>query len=190
MSKKNSSINLSSYFYTIIGTIFVIGVITTVLYYNVRIEGLDVKYECPEKLIKTGDSYKLYDGSNIEVDQLSSLDDYVKLIQSQYDQNIFCPILSLEQKSDLSPSLLKSSQQDEKISLLIDANRNSDVYNVNLFPGFDPMNQYIGSNTPLDLLHKLEQNNKVSANPMDPNWGGNSYTRKVIESGYYKPNTR
>ena len=190
MSKKNSSINLSSYFYTIIGTIFVIGVITTVLYYNVRIEGLDVKYECPEKLIKTGDSYKLYNGSNIEVNQLSSLDDYVKLINSQYDQNIFCPILSVEEKSDLKPSLLKSSEQDEKISLLIDANRNSNVYNVNLFPGFDPMNQYIGTNTPLDLLHNLEQKNKASANPMDPNWGGNNFTNKVVESGYYKPNTR
>ena len=52
------------------------------------------------------------------------------------------------------------------------------------------MNQYIGTETPLDLLHKVEQKNKVSANPMDPNWGGNKYTNKVVRSGYYQPNTR
>jgi hypothetical protein len=27
---------------------------------------------------------------------------------------------------------------------------------------------------------------KVSPNPMDPNWGGASYTQDLVDKGYYK----
>lgn len=186
MSKKNNTC-YSSYY--VILFLFIISLITAYYYYNVQFEGLDMTYECPEKLQKVGNSYRLYDGNNNEYTTLESLDDYIDLVKKQYSNDKFCPILTLDSSSELQGSSLTPSK-DEKISLLLDANRNSSVYNINQFPSFDPMNQYIGTETPLDLLHKVEQGNQVSANPMDPNWGGNKYTNKVVRSGYYQPNTR
>ena len=54
------------------------------------------------------------------------------------------------------------------------------------YPGFDAHEQYQGQNTPLDKM--FNDNNKVSPNPMDNNWGGIRYTEKLIEDGYYKGN--
>ena len=37
--------------------------------------------------------------------------------------------------------------------MLVDASRDDAPYNSGSFPGFDPDNQYIGENTPLDKLY-------------------------------------
>ena len=49
-------------------------------------------------------------------------------------------------------------------------------------PGFDA--HYSCDSPSLDNLFN-DNNNKVSPNPMDTNWGGIKYTEKLIESGYY-----
>ena len=36
--------------------------------------------------------------------------------------------------------------------MLLNANRNNPPFNKNLFPGFDPENQYVGLFTPLDKM--------------------------------------
>ena len=33
-----------------------------------------------------------------------------------------------------------------------------------------------------------ENEKGISPNPMDPNWGGATYTQKLIDSGYYEDN--
>lgn len=71
-------------------------------------------------------------------------------------------------------------------SKLIDANRNTDYFNRNSYPGFDQQNQYIGLETPIDKLFHDDIHNKISPNPMDTNWGGAKYTRCLVESGKYK----
>ena len=38
-------------------------------------------------------------------------------------------------------------------SLLVDSTRNHPPFNNNLYPGFDPMNQYVGIETPLDKMY-------------------------------------
>ena len=69
----------------------------------------------------------------------------------------------------------------------MNANKNDPPYNKNLYPGFDPDNQYVGLITPLDKLKKQNVNG-VSASPMDDNWGGVSYTQDLVKKGYYKDN--
>jgi hypothetical protein len=52
--------------------------------------------------------------------------------------------------------------------------------NANSYPAFDPMEPNAGSVN--DHLKKLKG---LSANPMDPNWGGDDYTQRLIDTGKY-----
>lgn len=63
-------------------------------------------------------------------------------------------------KPDLTPAEL-IPREGEKIHLLMDANRDNNVYNSNQYPGFDGHNLYIGMNTPLDIVHKFEQKKRM-----------------------------
>lgn len=73
---------------------------------------------------------------------------------------------------------------------LLDANRDDPPYNNNQYPGFDPDNLYIGVDVPLDKIYHEGEQNKISDNAMDTNWGGVNYSKNVVESGYYENNTR
>jgi len=66
---------------------------------------------------------------------------------------------------------------------LTDASRLSTIFNRGLYPGYDPTNQDIGVETPLDKI--FTSTGPVSDNPMDPNWGGQAYSRAVVRSGKY-----
>jgi hypothetical protein len=59
--------------------------------------------------------------------------------------------------------------------------------NANNYPSYDPQNQTIGLDTPLDKMFN-DTSNKFSPNPMDDNWGGVEYTEKLVQSGYFKGN--
>lgn len=71
---------------------------------------------------------------------------------------------------------------------LVDASRSDPPYNQNSYPGYDQTSYYVGTTSPLDMMDVQEQNKSVSANPMDPNWGGAAYTQDLINKGYYKSN--
>jgi len=73
-------------------------------------------------------------------------------------------------------------------TLLVDATRNDPPYNKNSFPGFDQSSYYIGTTTPLDEMNIKQENQSVSPDPMDPNWGGAKYTQSLVDQGYYKGN--
>ena len=68
---------------------------------------------------------------------------------------------------------------------LTDAGRDDPPYNRNSYPGFDGGNQDVGSTTPLDKIFH-DSGSKVSANPMDTNWGGREYTQSLVDTGYYQ----
>ena len=53
--------------------------------------------------------------------------------------------------------------------------------------GFDPYNQYIGLNTPID---NIKSTNYPSANAMDTNWGGASYAQKLVDEGKFAQYSR
>ena len=72
----------------------------------------------------------------------------------------------------------------------VDANRDNKPYNQGFF-GFDPTNQYVGKYTVIDEIHDSTKTNNqdgLSDNPMDPNWGGAVFTTEKIDSGKYKEN--
>jgi hypothetical protein len=136
-----------------------------------------------------------------------NLEDYTEYIKWQRTKGIRCPILYLQKsyntqndevyKARPSPNNLQGGLTEYEIvannetnanARLIDANRDSVLYNKNNFPGFDPDNQYIGDDTPLDKIYNETHKSGVSPNPMDTNWGGTNYTNKLIKSGYYKDN--
>ena len=73
-------------------------------------------------------------------------------------------------------------------TLLVDATRNDPPYNYDSYPAYDPTNYYIGKTTPLDAMNINEENKTVSPDPMNPNWGGSSYTEELVDKGYYKDN--
>jgi hypothetical protein len=73
-------------------------------------------------------------------------------------------------------------------SLLVDATRNDPPYNYNSYPAYDQTDYYIGKTTPLDAMNVYEENKNISPDPMNPNWGGSSYTEELVDKGYYKDN--
>jgi len=60
----------------------------------------------------------------------------------------------------------------------------NNTYSANAYASYDPQNQEIGLDTPLDKM--FNQTSGVSPNPMDPNWGGVEFTEKLVKSGFYK----
>ncbi len=73
-------------------------------------------------------------------------------------------------------------------TLLVDATRNDPPYNKGSYPAYDQTDYYVGTTTPLDQMDVKQEQATVSANPMDPNWGGSAYTQSLIDKGYYKEN--
>jgi len=71
-------------------------------------------------------------------------------------------------------------------TLLVDATRNDPPYNKNSYPAYDESSYYVGTTTPLDAMDIKQEQQKVSPNPMDPNWGGAAYTQNLVDQGYYK----
>jgi hypothetical protein len=71
---------------------------------------------------------------------------------------------------------------------VVDASRENKPYNAGNYASFDPTSQYIGVFTNLDDIHNSTKQDKISDNPMDPNWGGVEYTQKMIDTGKYEEN--
>ena len=166
-------------------------------------------YKCPNILIQKDNVIYLFNSNQVKVPgvnpiRFNNLEDYVEYINWQRNQGIECPILFLQRTFDaqgksiykVRPSPLNlqggldvnapiDSYQKKDIVKLRDASRNDPPYNQNLYPGFDPDNQYIGENTPLDKLYHQNIDGK-SPNPMDSNWGGGNFTQSLVDQGYYE----
>lgn len=166
------------------------------------------KENCPNVLMRKNNQIYLYNSNLARVPGINpiifkTLEEYVEFVQWQKSQNIDCPILFLDTTYDtqnnevykvtsnpfeqpevvLQTDLIRPG--DQWITPLTNAGRDNPPYNQSPIPpdAFDPNNQYIGSFTPLD---KIFQSSKIpSPNPMDPNWGGHSFTQSKIDQGYY-----
>jgi len=75
-----------------------------------------------------------------------------------------------------------------KRTKLIDSGRNDPPWNIGGYPSYDPSNFYQGVHTPLDQMNVINEAKSASADPMDPNWGGEKYTNKLVENKYYDEN--
>lgn len=138
-------------------------------------EGFRAGSKCPSTLVRSGDKLMLiYDNAPIYFDDLDDYSEFVKKLRSE---GIDCPVSMLEDGVKVSNQIKK-----EKV---LDATRDSKVYNTDLYPGFDPYGQHIGRFTPLDAIHESTGKSNLSDNPMDPNWGGVEHTQDMVASGKY-----
>lgn len=165
-------------------------------------ENVRLPYRCPNILIQKGSNFFLYNSKLANIPgvnpiQFKTLEDYVEFTKWQRSQGIRCPILYLKESYDTqgnliykahpSPTELLSGYAEEPAgkTKLYDAGRDDKPYNENSYPAYDPDNQYIGMETPLDKMFRDTESN-VSPNPMDPNWGGHDYTQSLIDKGFYR----
>lgn len=100
------------------------------------------------------------------------------------------PIHGIYGRSEITGAMPKTGAQIPQTGVQMPYNGQMQMqmpYNgQNLYAGFDPQNQNIGSNTPLDKM--FNQTFGVSPNPMDDNWGGVEFTENLVKAGYYKDN--
>lgn len=143
-----------------------------------------------------------------------TLEDYTQFLEWQQAAGIRCPVLYLQHSYDAQgnrvykarPSVTEpegglppvplplkfetdpSAVGPVQTELLVDATRSDPPYNQGGYPAFDQSSYYVGAITPLDMIKNSDHNMLYSDNPMDPNWGGEEYTRALLDAGYYKGN--
>ena len=184
----------------VIAVVFILGLVVA----STKTRETFISNQCPNLLIKKDGVYYL---KNTRVPNqppitFNSLDDYIKFVEIQRKEGMSCPVLYLQQTADAqgttsyrmmpdprNPNGGLSAEQFPTIEgelrrKLTDASRLSNIFNKGLYPGYDPTNQDIGVETPLDKI--FTSTGSVSDNPMDPNWGGMDYTRGVVKTGKYE----
>ena len=149
--------------------------------------------------------------------EFDNLEDYTEFLDWQRSQGIRCPVLYLQESFDaqgnpvykirpsvsepqsgLPPSIASSvgdiiTERSDGLlypnpTLLVDSTRNDPPFNKNSFPAYDESSFYVGTTTPLEAMDMVQEQSKVSANPMDPNWGGSEYTQTLVDKGFYAEN--
>ena len=171
----------------------------------------DVNGSCPDILVKYGSQLHLYnskkpkqDGENPIV--FNSMDDYIQYLETQRKSGTVCPILFLQKENDIQgndvyrvrpspfntgaglPLTTGLTRGVNKTPITVkDASREAN-YNTNQYAGFDPHGLYVGRVTNVDEIGTSTEKEKISDNPMDPNWGGVLYTQKSVDSGKYEEN--
>jgi len=166
------------------------------------------KTQCPNMLIEKDGKYHLFNSkkkvtSGVNPITFNNLEEYTKFVEWQNNKNISCPILYLQYSTDAQnneliqvksslfenegglPSQLKDFLNNNSQDEILDATKdNNEVFNKNMFNGFDSQNQDIGSDTPLDKI--FHQPGNKSVNPMDPHWGGKNYTLDAVNRGDFE----
>ena len=73
---------------------------------------------------------------------------------------------------------------------VLDASRDSSIYNKGNYAGFDPYGLQQGTYSELDKIHDSTQQifPGGSPNAMDANWGGVIFTENVLNTGFYDEN--
>jgi hypothetical protein len=175
---------------------------------NKIIEGLtDVSGElrCPNLLIQKGTKYYLYNSNVVQVPgvnpvMFNNLEEYNEFLRWQKGAGIRCPVLYVQNSYDaqgnrvykvrpsvneLEGGLTPTLPSPIEFTKLVDATQADKPYNVNSYPAYDQTSYYVGTYTPLDAMKHAEANMLYSGNAMDPNWGGEEYTKMLVDTGYY-----
>lgn len=163
---------------------------------------------CPNILIQKGSELYLHNSRIAKVPgvnplKFNNLEEYVEFMDWQRSQGIRCPVLFLQHTFDAqgkptykirpSPTDLKGGLPPvAAIPPVIDTDRIEDTDNppmeATTYPAFDPMDPKAWSiNDEISSIHSRDKN-RVSANPMKTNWGGDKYTESLIRTGKYAGN--
>ena len=162
--------------------------------------------DCPNILVQEGNKLLLIHKNKARIPgvnpiEFNNLEEYVEFVNWQRKMGIHCPVLYFQQTYDaqnnrryrMLPDITEknagfSSHIMARERPLYDAARDDPPFNVGSFSGFDAQDQNIGVYTPLDKLY--HSSDKVSANPMDVNWGGRGYARDLVKAGVYQEDSR
>ena len=203
--------------FSILKMLFILMVFLGGLYFYIcytnnpkMLEGLTTmngEMRCPNLLIQKGIKYYLYNSNIAQVPgvnpiEFNNLEEYVEFLEWQRGAGIRCPVLYVQNTYDaqgnrvykVRPSVtelqggLPPTVPVPLPTKLVDATRSDLPYNKNGYPAFDQSTFYVGTTTPLDTMNNQKESLLFSDNPMDPNWGGNTYTQALVDSGYYKDN--
>jgi hypothetical protein len=189
---------------------FVIGLLFTMTHTSKSVqEAFEGTYDsnpnqnrCPNILIQKGSSLYLHNSRLANVPgvnplKFNNLEEYVEFTDWQRGQGIRCPVLYLQHSFDTqgnpvyrirpSPLNLQGGLPPVASAGAVSANANANANanadnadNAGSYPAFDPMEPNAGSAK--GQTRKLKG---LSANPMDPNWGGDAYTQSLIDAGKY-----
>ena len=165
---------------------------------------------CPNLLLKSGSTLLLINTKQPRSDTnplpFYSLDEYIQYTEVQKKSGIHCPVLFLQEETNTQghqvyrvrsdphsyegalPATPNVYNNPESPYKYIDSSRDSNIYNRNLYAGFDPTNLYVGRYSELDKIHDSTSMGPLSDNPMDSQWGGVAYTHNAVASGKYKDN--
>ena len=153
-------------------------------------EGMTTSGEsrCPNILIQKGAKYYLYNSTLTKVPgvnpiMFNNLEEYVEFVDWQRGAGIRCPVLYVQNTYDAQGErVYKIRPSPTELQGGLPPSRNA-------LSG-PPINRMVppridDTAIDADMLHK---NSDLSADPMDPNWGGVKYTEKLVLSGIYKEN--
>jgi len=182
-----------------IAIVFLAGLYTS-LTYGTRRFTEPFRPRCPDILVQKGSEIWLKNSKLAEIPGVNpvvfhNLEEYTRFVEWQHSQKIDCPVLFLQQSFDAqndsvyavksAPELLIDTTRGND-GKLVDATRGNPPYNKNSYPAMDPHNQALGRPTVLDVYGDVGETQNLSANPMDPNWGGAEYSMAAINAGNYK----
>lgn len=149
---------------------------------------------CPNILIQKGAKYYLYNSKLAKVPgvnpiMFNNLEQYVEFIEWQRGAGIRCPVLYVQNTYDaqgervykIRPSVTEL-QGGVPPSSCSASTRGRPPINRMVPPRADDQ-----AEMDENMLHNNDGDN-VSADPMDPNWGGVRYTEKLVRQGVYKEN--
>lgn len=154
--------------------------------YEDTVETFSITDKCPNLLVRKGNEIHLVNTKKAMIPgknpiRFKNLEEYVEFTEWQKSVGIKCPVLYYQQTYDAQnkkgyrilqdpeepnaglPSNVAPPPIQTRVpqALLTDSNRDDPPYNQNQYSGFDPDDQYIGLQTPLD--------NIKNDNPLNPN---------------------
>ena len=206
--------------------IFLIVAFLSGIYFSLThtVEGLDAatpsnsgisgptKVDCPDLLIRSGNTILLYNSKMQEEPGVNplpfyNLDEYINYLEIQKKAGIHCPVLFLQEESNAQgnqvyrirpdifnpnaglPVINQQSVDFSNPKPVVDSSDDRPPWNAGTYQGFDPIGLHIGQYTKVDAIHdSTHKGGALSENPMDPNWGGVIYTKNAVDSGKYKDN--
>ena len=170
------------------------------LHYNSKQfkEGFEGQQRCPNVLIQDGEQLILQNSSLAEIPgvnpvRFKNLEEYSDFVQWQQSQGISCPVLFFTKTYDAQshegymPSVLPpipTNPNTEDINPLTD----KPPFYSETYPFMDPHNQDIGNPSALNEYYYVGESNPVSANAIDTNWGGTTFSSEAVDQGLYKEN--
>lgn len=170
-------------------------------------EGLQNNTNCPNLLVRKGNSLLLYDTTRKEEPiSFFNLDSYANYVKIQIRKGNHCPVLFLQRENDTqgndvykmhsSPFYLEGGLNsiplevhDNTIPIQsIDSGNDNPPWNKDQYNSFDPYGLQVGRVTEVDILHDSTQTSGGSVNPMDSDWNGIIATQTAVDNGVFSGN--